>query len=84
MIPIGVFDSGVGGLTVLRALRTAMPAENFVYLGDSVTAAVQGFIIIVGGCRNGPQRLESPVTMPVQRLLAGGIFTWTSRDISPS
>ena len=35
MIPIGVFDSGVGGLTVLRALRTAMPAENFVYLGDT-------------------------------------------------
>jgi glutamate racemase len=34
-IPIGVFDSGVGGLTVLRALRTAMPAENFVYLGDT-------------------------------------------------
>ena len=33
--PIGVFDSGVGGLTVLRALRSAMPAENFVYLGDT-------------------------------------------------
>ena len=35
MIPIGVFDSGVGGLTVLRALRTAMPADDFVYLGDT-------------------------------------------------
>jgi glutamate racemase len=34
-IPIGVFDSGVGGLTVLRALRRAMPAENFIYLGDT-------------------------------------------------
>jgi glutamate racemase len=33
--PIGVFDSGVGGLTVLRALRVTMPAENFVYLGDT-------------------------------------------------
>jgi glutamate racemase len=33
--PIGVFDSGVGGLTVLRALRTAMPGENFIYLGDT-------------------------------------------------
>ena len=32
---IGVFDSGVGGLTVLRALRAAMPAEDFVYLGDT-------------------------------------------------
>jgi len=33
--PIGVFDSGVGGLTVLRALRAALPAEDFVYLGDT-------------------------------------------------
>ncbi len=33
--PIGVFDSGVGGLTVLRALRSAMPAADFIYLGDT-------------------------------------------------
>jgi glutamate racemase len=33
--PIGVFDSGVGGLTVLRALRSVMPEENFIYLGDT-------------------------------------------------
>lgn len=33
--PIGVFDSGVGGLTVLRALRERMPHEHFVYLGDT-------------------------------------------------
>ncbi|HLZ99340.1 MAG TPA: glutamate racemase [Steroidobacteraceae bacterium] len=32
---IGVFDSGVGGLTVLRALRSVLPQETFVYLGDS-------------------------------------------------
>lgn len=32
---IGVFDSGVGGLTVLRALRAAMPTEDFIYLGDT-------------------------------------------------
>jgi len=34
-LPIGVFDSGVGGLTVLRALKRALPAENFLYLGDT-------------------------------------------------
>jgi glutamate racemase len=34
-LPIAVFDSGVGGLTVLRALRAALPAEDFVYLGDT-------------------------------------------------
>lgn len=33
--PIGVFDSGVGGLTVLRALLDALPAEQLLYLGDT-------------------------------------------------
>lgn len=33
--PIGVFDSGVGGLTVLKALITRLPHEDFVYLGDT-------------------------------------------------
>jgi glutamate racemase len=33
--PIGVFDSGVGGLTVLQALRRRMPHRNFIYLGDT-------------------------------------------------
>jgi len=33
--PIGVFDSGIGGLTVLRALVDLMPHEDFVYLGDT-------------------------------------------------
>jgi glutamate racemase len=32
---IGVFDSGVGGLTVLQALRRRMPQRDFVYLGDT-------------------------------------------------
>ena len=32
--PIGVFDSGVGGLTVLHECLVTMPAEDFVYLGD--------------------------------------------------
>lgn len=36
--PIGVFDSGVGGLSVLRALLAAMPHERFVYLADSAHA----------------------------------------------
>jgi glutamate racemase len=33
--PIGVFDSGMGGLTVLRALVAKLPHERFVYLGDT-------------------------------------------------
>jgi glutamate racemase len=33
--PIGVFDSGVGGLTVLKALTAELPGERFIYLGDT-------------------------------------------------
>lgn len=33
--PIGVFDSGVGGLSVLHALRRELPSEHFLYVGDS-------------------------------------------------
>jgi glutamate racemase len=33
--PIGVFDSGIGGLTVLKALVDLMPGEDFIYLGDT-------------------------------------------------
>lgn len=34
-LPIGVFDSGMGGLTVLRALKKTLPYESFIYLGDT-------------------------------------------------
>lgn len=34
-LPIGIFDSGVGGLTVLAALRARLPGERFRYLGDT-------------------------------------------------
>lgn len=33
--PLGVFDSGLGGLTVVRAMRRALPGEDIVYLGDT-------------------------------------------------
>ena len=33
--PIGVFDSGVGGLTVVRALMERLPLESIVYFGDT-------------------------------------------------
>ena len=34
-LPIGIFDSGVGGLTVYRALHNCLPNERFIYLGDT-------------------------------------------------
>src|SRR3989338_8001943 len=33
--PIGIFDSGIGGLTVLREMRRELPDENLVYFGDT-------------------------------------------------
>ncbi|MGH8282997.1 MAG: glutamate racemase [Gammaproteobacteria bacterium] len=34
-LPIGIFDSGVGGLTVLKSVRARLPAEHLLYLGDT-------------------------------------------------
>lgn len=33
--PIGIFDSGIGGLTVYKSLKEILPFENFIYLGDT-------------------------------------------------
>ena len=52
-LPIGIFDSGIGGLTVARALSQVLPHEHFVYFGDSAhlpygdksTAAIQAYSI---------------------------------------
>ena len=37
-MPIGFFDSGVGGLSVLREALKLMPNENYIYFGDSINA----------------------------------------------
>ena len=34
-LPIGVFDSGLGGLTVLREIHAVLPSESTIYLGDT-------------------------------------------------
>ena len=55
--PIGVFDSGVGGLTVLHELLVSLPAEDYLYLGDTARfpyggrtpAELQAFAIEVAG-----------------------------------
>jgi glutamate racemase len=44
--PIGIFDSGVGGISVLRAIRAQMPSEPVIYLGDQ------------GHVPYGPRRME--------------------------
>ena len=40
--PIGVFDSGVGGLTVVAALRQLLPHEDIIYLGDTARVPYGG------------------------------------------
>ena len=37
-LPVAVFDSGVGGISVLRELRTLMPNEDYIYFGDCLNA----------------------------------------------
>ena len=37
-LPIGIFDSGIGGLNVLYRAKTILPNENFIYLGDNLNA----------------------------------------------
>ncbi len=53
--PLGVFDSGLGGLTVVRALREALPGERIVYLGDTArvpygTRSAETVIRYARGC----------------------------------
>jgi len=41
-LPIGIFDSGVGGLTVVRAIRDLLPAEGILYFGDTARVPYGG------------------------------------------
>ena len=40
--PIGFFDSGLGGLTAVRALRRMLPDENIIYFGDTARMPARG------------------------------------------
>jgi glutamate racemase len=61
--PVAVFDSGVGGLTVLHELLVSLPTEDYVYLGDTARFPY--------GERS-PQELERFATEIADRLLAAG------------
>ena len=51
--PIGIFDSGIGGLTVARAVKNVLPNEQIIYFGDTAhlpygdksTAAIQAYAV---------------------------------------
>ena len=63
-LPIGVFDSGVGGLTVLKAIQAALPRENLVYLGDTARLPY--------GTKS-PASIERYATQAAARLVERGI-----------
>ncbi len=61
--PIAVFDSGVGGISVLKELVTLLPNENFRYFGDSANAPY--------GTKTSEQVLEL-TKMHIERMIAEG------------
>lgn len=63
-LPIGVFDSGIGGLTVLRALHERLPAESTLYLGDTARVPY--------GTRS-PETVERYAVQLARFLLAEGV-----------
>ena len=58
--PIGVFDSGMGGLTVLKALQHALPHEHFIYIADSAHSpyGTKGAELVHGFAQNIAQYFE--------------------------
>ncbi len=62
--PIGVFDSGLGGLTVLRELLDLMPQEDYLYLADTANAPYG---------RNSPAKILRDTLDCVEFLLARGV-----------
>lgn len=69
--PIGVFDSGVGGLSILKALRAELPHEHFIYVADSGFAPYgerdQGFVL--ARARAITRQLLKPPELAIQALV---------------
>lgn len=52
--PIGVFDSGYGGLTILKGIREQLPQYDYIYLGDNARAPmvrVRSILFINSHCK---------------------------------
>ncbi|HPL55356.1 MAG TPA: aspartate/glutamate racemase family protein, partial [Bacilli bacterium] len=59
--PIGVFDSGIGGITVLSKLAEVLPCEDFIYVGDTLNCPY--------GIKT-PEEIANLVTRVVRYLLS--------------
>jgi glutamate racemase len=62
-LPVAMFDSGVGGLTVLHECLVSLPEEDYVYLGDTA--------VFPYGSRD-PERLRERIARIAELLLGGG------------
>ncbi len=69
--PIGVFDSGVGGLSILKALRAELPHEDFVYVADSGFAPYgeRDLAFVLARSRRIAGYLLSPERRPIKALV---------------
>ncbi len=79
--PVGVFDSGLGGLTVVRAILAAVPSERIVYLGDTarVPYGTRSAETVIRYARENVDRCEEYVFLDkLQYLAAGGRLSKTS------
>ena len=52
--PIGVFDSGYGGLTILSKIREALPQYDYIYLGDNARVHVLSKSCMSSHCKLSP------------------------------
>ena len=80
MRPIGVFDSGLGGLTAVRSLRQILPEENLIYFGDTARVPYGGRSreTILKYARQDVRFLKSLDLKAI--LIACGTVTTTSLD----
>ena len=67
-LPIGIFDSGIGGLTVAKAIEEALPHEHFIYFGDTLHMPYgdRSPDVIRGYCR---QIVEFLIQQPVKLII---------------
>ena len=71
--PIGVFDSGIGGLTVVAALRELLPAEDIFYLGDTARVPYGG---------KGRQTIERYTLEIAELLLSFLVVAGNAHDVA--
>ena len=77
--PIGVFDSGVGGLTVVRALMERLPNENIVYFGDTARVPYGNAYARAISARNADTRILSQAAPLLVPLVEEG---WLEHEVT--